>query len=110
MAILDTVPEGADVLDIPAAHKARAEQRAADGKGSPYIKLTPGYVAVVAEIPLQAAVDLQGERIAEGLAQLLADPADAAALLSELTAADVEALAQFITGNTLGESPASSSL
>lgn len=103
MSILSEAPAGADVLDLNAAHAARAEARAAAGKASQYIKISAGYVEVRPEVPLGAAVDLQSQKIREGLAGLLVDPTDVDALLGDITAQDVEALTGFITGSTLGE-------
>lgn len=103
MTVLKTAPAGADVLDLGAARSARAEARAAAGKGDAFIKLTVGYVGVKAEIPLGVATDLQNENLRDGLAGLLADPADVDALLDELTANDIQELTKFITGASLGE-------
>lgn len=103
MSILKKAPEGAAVLDLGAAHAARAEARAEAGQSRSFIKLTAGYVEVRPEVPLIAALDLQEEKIREGLAGLLSDPADVDELLKEITAQDVEALTGFITGSSLGE-------
>ncbi|MEO7018346.1 MAG: hypothetical protein ABI067_17700 [Leifsonia sp.] len=103
MSILKKAPTGSEVLDLGAARVARAEARAASGKGSSFIKLTVGYVELKPEIPLSVADDLVNEKVREGLAGLLADPEDIDALLGEITQNDVEALAAFITGSSLGE-------
>jgi hypothetical protein len=103
MSILKKAPAGAEVLDLDAAHAARAEARAAAGKTSSFIKISAGYVEVRAEAPLSAAVALQSENIRDGLAGLLVDPADIDALLGEITSQDLEALTGFITGSSLGE-------
>lgn len=103
MSILKQAPKGSEVLDLGAARAARAEARAAAGKGRSFIKLTVGYVEVKPEIPLSVADDLVNEKVREGLAGILADPDDVAALLGEITQNDVEELAAFITGTSLGE-------
>lgn len=103
MPIIDSVPDGADVLDLGSMRAARAEARAAAGKGKSFIKLSMGYVEVCSEIPISVLTDLLGEKIEEGLAGLLADPTDVALLLPELTANDLAALTTFITGKSLGE-------
>ena len=103
MSILKKAPEGAEVLDIAGARAARAEARAAAGVGARFIKLTAGFVEVNPEVVLAAAIDLQSERLREGLGALLVDPADVDVLVNELTSADLEALTEFITGATLGE-------
>jgi phage-related tail fiber protein len=103
MSILKKAPEGSEVLDLGAARVARAEARAAAGKGSSFIKLTVGYVEVKPEIPLAVADDLVNEKVRQGLAGLLADPEDIDALLGELTQNDVQDLAAFIMGASLGE-------
>ena len=104
MAILSKLPEGASVLDLDAARVARQEARAAQGLGDPFIKLEAGYVQVVPEVPLAAAYLFQDERIKEGLELLFADKADAEAVWPTLTAGDFEAILNFITGKTPGES------
>lgn len=108
MSILTEAPEGAKVLDLEAGRAARAEQRAKDGQGNPYLKLAAGYVEVKAEFALSTAFDFKNEDIEGGLRGLLADPADLEAVLADgLTAQDLEALTKFVTGATLGESLAS---
>lgn len=103
MSILAEAPEGADVLDLGAARAARAEARAAAGKGAAVIKLSVGFVEILAEIPLGVATDLQDGRIREGLAGVLVDPDDIDALMAEITVNDTEALTKLITGESLGE-------
>lgn len=103
MSILKKAPEGAAVLDIAAAVAARAEARAAAGDVGRFIKLTVGYVEVRPEVALAAAIDLQSEKLREGLGALLVDPSDVDALVNELTSEDLAALTKFITGATPGE-------
>ena len=108
MSILKAAPEGATVLDLDAARVARAEARAAAGQGASFLKFAAGYVEVKPEFALSVAFDLQAERIEEGLAGLLVDPADLEALLADgLTAQDLKSITEFITGTPLGESLAS---
>jgi hypothetical protein len=104
MAIISSLPEGATVLDLAAERAARQEARAAQGLGDPFIKLEAGYVQVHPEVPLAAAFLLQDGKIKEGLAMLLVDEADIEALWPILTSADFEAISNFITGKTVGES------
>lgn len=106
MSILKTAPEGANVLDLGAERAARAEVRAAEGEGVPYVRLSVGYVEVKVEIPL-AVADLVLVDLKAGLAGLLADPADIEALYGEITTGDAEVLTEFILGKSLGESRAS---
>ena len=104
MAIVSDLPKGAEVLDLGAARAARAEARAADGKGSLFLKLSAGFVEVHPEIPLEAAFSFQSEDIRGGLALLLVDEADVDALLTDgLTAQDLEAVIKFASGKSLGE-------
>ena len=103
MSILKKAPEGAEVLDIAGARAARAEARAAAGVGPRFIKLTVGFVEVNAEVVLAVAIDLQSEKLREGLGALLVDPADVDVLVNELSSADLESLTAFITGATPGE-------
>jgi hypothetical protein len=106
MAIISNLPDGATVLDLAAERAARAEARAAQGLGDPFIKLEAGYVQVNPEVPLAAAFLFQEEKIKEGLALLLVDEADVETLWPILTAADFEAIVNFITGKSVGESQA----
>jgi hypothetical protein len=106
LSILKAAPEGAKVLDLGAERAARAEVRAAEGDGVPYLRLSVGFVEVKAEIPL-AVADLIMVDTKAGLAGLLADPADIEALYGEITTGDLEALTAFITGKSLGELRAS---
>jgi hypothetical protein len=100
MALLDKLPDGADVLDLGAARVARAEAR----KSASFIKLEAGFVEVNHEVPLEAAYLFQQEDIKKGLSLLLADPADVAVLFEAgLTAQDLEAIVQFVSGKQLGE-------
>jgi hypothetical protein len=97
------VPEGSQVLDLAAARAARAEQRAKDGKGTPFVKLDVGYVEVLAEIPLAAAFAFKNEEIEAGLRLMLADGADVTALLDAgLSSGDLESLTAFLSGASLG--------
>lgn len=109
MAILSSAPEGAEVLDLDAARAARAEARAAAGKGLPLIKVSAGYVEAKPEIDLECAEDFLAGRFRDGLAKLLADPADVDALWAGgLSRADLDTIGEFVNGATSGESPASS--
>jgi len=109
MSILTDAPEGAKVLDLSAARVARAEARAASGEGMSVIKVDAGYVQVKAELDLEAAEDFLAGRFRAGLTKLLADPADVDALLADgLSKGDLDAIGEFITGTTQGESLASS--
>ena len=104
MAILSEAPEGSAVLDFGAARAARAEARAASGKGSSFLKLAAGYVEVLPEFPLSVADAFKAEDITAGLAGLLVDPTDVGVLMADgLTAQDLEALTKFISGVSLGE-------
>jgi hypothetical protein len=97
------IPEGSTVLDLAASRAARAEQRAKDGKGAPFVKLAAGYVEVKAEIPLAAAFAFKNEEIEAGLRLMLADPADGDKLVADgLSSEDLAALTQFIAGVTPG--------
>ena len=107
MAILDKLPEGAQVVDLDAARVARNEAR----EGKTYVKLSGGYIEVNAEIALASAEAFTEGRVAEGIGFLLADPADVDALLkSGLTAEDLQVLVEHVSGKTLGELSASQSL
>lgn len=107
MAILSSAPEGARVLDLDAARAARAEARAASGQSLPVIKVAAGYVPVCAEIDIECVEDFTAGRFRDGLARLLSDPADVGVLIDGLTKDDLETITKFVTGATLGESPAS---
>jgi len=107
LTILKKAPEGAEVLDLGAGRVARAEARAAEGKGSPFLKISAGFIAVKAEIPVEVAYTLQSD-VKAGLAGLLVDPADVDSLFADgLTKEDLDAITALITGKTLGESSAS---
>ena len=111
MSILKKAPEGANVLDLEAGRLSRAEIRAGEGAGDPYLKLKAGYIQVKSEIPLIVAFMFQAEKIEEGLKGLLVDPADLDALLADgLTKEDLEAMTDLVTGKSLGESLASPTL
>jgi hypothetical protein len=100
MAILNELPNDAEVFDLDAARVARAETR----KGGSFIKLTAGYIEVHAEIPLEAAELFGKNDLNGGLSLVVVDPEDAAALLADgLTASDLRDIIQFITGSSLGE-------
>lgn len=105
MAILNKAPEGAEILDLEAGRAARAEQRAAEGKGNPVIKLSGDrFVEVKPEFSISVALDFQNEDIKGGLAEMLVDPEDVDALLEGgLSQQDIQEIAKFITGMTLGE-------
>lgn len=102
MSILVSAPEGAEVLDLGAARAARAEARV--GKALPVIKLAAGFVEVSPEMDVLSADDFAAGRIREGLAKLLADPADVDELVKGgISKDDLEQIVQFVTGNSLGE-------
>ena len=104
MAILSETPEGAKVLDLAAARVARAEAR---GEKS-YLKLNAGFVEVQPEVALAAADAFVAGDIKKGVSLLVADPADADLLIADgLTAEDLEAIIEHISGKSLGESSAS---
>jgi hypothetical protein len=104
MAILNTAPEGANVLDLGAARAARAEVRAASGQSVPLIKIDAGFIEVRPEIDLLCAEDFVAGKFHEGLAKLLVDPADIDVLLADgLSKDDLEAITTFVTGTGLGE-------
>lgn len=103
MALLNELPEGAQVLDLGAARVARAEASTTRS----FLKLAAGYVEVKSEVPLQAAFSVADADIKGALASLLADPADFDALLADgLTSGDITAITEFIAGKSLGESQA----
>ncbi len=107
MSILKDAPAGAKVLDLGAERAARAEARAAAGEGTPYLKLSAGYVEVKPEIPLVIAELVQVD-LKRGLALILADPADIDALWGDgLSQDDIQAVMEFVTGKSLGELSAS---
>lgn len=102
--IQNKAPEGAEVLDLEASRIARAEARALEGKGNPFIKLSAGYIEVNAEFALNVAFAFQDNDIRGGLSLLLADPEDVDALLGAgLTAQDLEEITKFVSGQSLGE-------
>ena len=105
MAILNNAPEGAEVLDLEASRAARAEQRAAEGKANPVIKLSgERFVEVKPEFSISVALDFKNLEIERGLASLLIDPEDVGVLLEGgLSQQDIEAIAKFIAGMSLGE-------
>lgn len=108
MSILKKAPAGAEVLDLGAARAARAEARAAEGKGGTFLKLAAGYVEMKSEIPIEIAFTFQSGDIRAGLEGILVDPADVVALLADgLSAADLGAITELISGSSLGESSAS---
>ena len=110
MTILKKAPAGAQVLDIGAGRAARAEARAAEGLGSPFLKISAGFIAIKAEIPVEVAYTLQSD-VKAGLAGLLVDPSDIDSLFADgLTKEDLEAITALITGKPLGESLASPTL
>lgn len=107
MTVLLNAPEGAKVLDLGAERVARAEARAAAGVGAPFLKLAAGYVEIKPEMPLSVAEAVQTD-LKAGLAGLLADPSDIDALWGDgLSQDDIQAVMEFVTGRTLGESQAS---
>ena len=104
MAILSEAPKGAEILDLGAARAARAEARS----GQPYIKLSAGYVPANAEVRIDTAFLIDQGDVKGTLACLVTDPDDVEALLKDgLTAQDIQAIMQWITGLTVGESQAS---
>jgi len=108
MAILTEAPTGAQILDLGAARAARAEARTAAGEGNPYLKLAAGFVEVKPEFALATAFAFKDENIKGGLEGLLVDPSDVDAIIADgLTAQDLQEIAKFISGNSLGESSAS---
>lgn len=101
MAILKSVAEGSETLDLGAARSARIEAR---GDVKRYIKLTAGYVEVLPEIPLSAGILFKNQDIQGGLAGMLLDPTDADLILKDgLTDDDLTAIAVFMSGKSLGE-------
>ena len=107
MAILKKAPEGARVLDLNASRVAHAEALAAEGAPNPVIKLAAGFIEVRPDLNLLCAEDFTEGRFSAGLAKILIDPTDADELLKGgLTKEDLEAISAFITGKSLGESPA----
>lgn len=104
MAITNEAPKGAAVLDLEAARAARVEARVAAGEANPVIKLAAGYVEVNAEVDVLSAEDFAAGRIRDGLAKMLADPADIDVLVEHgLSAEDLKAIVEFISGVSLGE-------
>ena len=104
MAILSDAPKGADVLDLGAARAARAEARAS----APYIKLSAGYVQANAEVRIDTALMVDQGDVRGVLTALVIDPSDVDVLLEDgLTAQDIQAILQWITGLSMGESQAS---
>jgi hypothetical protein len=104
MAILETAPDGAQILDLGAARAARAEARTAAGDPNPVIKLTAGFVEVTPEVDVLSAEDFAAGQIRSGLSKLLIDPADVDELVKGgLSAEDLEQIVTFITGKRLGE-------
>lgn len=102
MSILTEAPAGAEVLDLGAARAARAEAR--KGQPLPVIKLSAGFVEVSPEMDVMSAEDFAAGRLREGLAKLLADPADVDELIAGgVSKDDLEQIVQFVTGNSLGE-------
>lgn len=107
MAITTDAPKDAAVIDLGAARKARAEERAKQGVPETYIKLDAGYVPVKAEFTLALVENLKDGDIRAAILDLLADPADVDTLLaSGLSAQDVNVIVSHI-GNSLGEASAS---
>ena len=104
MAITNEAPKGAPVLDLEAARAARVEARAAAGEANPVIKLAAGYVEVNPEMDVLSAEDFTAGRIRDGLAKMLADPADIEVLVEQgISAEDLKAIVEFISGVSLGE-------
>lgn len=98
--ILNTAPDGAKVLDLSAAHVARAE---ATGVAR-FVKISAGYIEVNNEIDVFAADDFFQNRIRDGLSKLLKDPSDIDEIVKfGLTASDLELLTDFVLGKTPGE-------
>lgn len=100
--ILDTAPEGANVLDLDAAREARAEAK--KDEPNPVIKLQAGFVELRKEVDITAADDFKDGNLLAGLAKLLADPADVAALTKDgFSSEDLSAVTMFVSGRSLGE-------
>ena len=106
MALIQKAPEGAKVLDLPSARLARAEARV--GEPSSYIKLTAGYVEIKAELDVLVVGDLLNAKIKEALTRLFADPLDVDVVMAEgISDTDLQAIFEFASGKSLGESSAS---
>ncbi len=107
MAIVTDLPEDATVIDLDAARKARAEARAESAAPDTYIKLAAGYVPVKAEFSLSVIEHLRKGEVADALAALLTDPADADVLIADgVSAQDINVIMAFV-GSSLGEASAS---
>lgn len=99
--ILDNAPKDAEILDLGAARAARAEAR---GDVSKFLKLSAGYVEVRAEFPIDVAFKLKEEDFRGALADIVSDSADVDALLEDgLSGEDLQEIARFIAGTSLGE-------
>ena len=104
MAILDSIPDGAKVIDLEAARVARAEAR----ESKTYVKLSAGFVEVKPEIALESAEAFEEGRVRDGISSLLADPADVDALYKDgISAEDLAVIVEHVSGKTLGELSAS---
>lgn len=104
MAILDSIPEGAQVIDLDKARIARAEAR----ESKTFVKLSAGYVEVKPEIALESAEAFEAGRVREGIQALLVDPADVDVLYKDgLSAEDLAVIVEHVSGKTLGELSAS---
>lgn len=107
MAILTEAPEAANIIDLDAARKARAEARAESGGEVTVIKLAAGFVECRPEFSLSVVEKLRSSDIRGALADLLLDPADTDALLAEgVTAQDLGVIVSFV-GASVGEALAS---
>lgn len=102
MSILSEAPEGAEVIDLAAARAARAE---VDATLPPVLlKIEAGFIQLKRDLDVLAAEDFTDGHIREGLAKLLADPADIDELVKRgLSKDDLQAIVNHITGSTLGE-------
>lgn len=104
MAVFDSIPEGAEVIDLGAARAARAEAR----QTKTYIKVSAGYIEVKPEIALETADAFTEGRVREGIEAMLADPADVDVLYKDgLSTEDLQVIVEHISGKSLGESLAS---
>lgn len=102
MSILSAAPEGAEVIDLAASRAARSE---VDATLPPVlIKIEAGYIQIKRDLDVLAAEDFTDGHIREGLAKLLADPADIDELVKRgLSKDDLQAIVDHVTGSTLGE-------
>jgi len=104
--ILKDAPAGSAILDLEAVRAARTE--AHKDEAGPVVKVSAGYLQLRREIDVTAGMDFARAKFREGLEKLLEDPADVDDLLSGgFSTDDINAVINFISGRSLGESPAS---